>query len=412
MITFNFITPAPFALRAASAKPTTNSRTVTRCTAAQPSRLIQSNAVVMMDDDMYKSALEPQGDYVFTPSDGSSFHQRVKSLRDDQKAPETLLNTLSSWYGSYEVAAERNPYIKRPSEFTELMFSTLLELCYRAVVTPHHFGSYHQHVRQPFDYYKFGLDFAGALFNPDQSTVKGVENARRAFDYVQAGHNVVFLSNHQSEGDPHAIDLLFDHIAGLDHSFGEEVISVAGDRVREDPVVIPFSIGRNILTVYSKKHMNDIPGLREQKLQHNKRSLSELTSLFKQGGHRVWVAPSGGRDRRSSETGRVEISRFDDASIDSMRFVATKSGAPCHFFPMALSTYDMLPPPSHVGGANFGEERHVNYIPMHMFVGDEINWESIVPSHVTNKLDRRRAQREHIENIVVQGYRSIGGYES
>lgn len=412
MITLNFVTPALFIRRAARAEPATNSRIVTRCTAAQPSRMMQSNAVVTMDDDVYKSGLESHGDYVFVPSDGSSFHQRVKVLRGDQRIPETLLNTLSSWYGSYEKAAERNPYINRSSDFTELMFSTLLELCYRAVVSPYQFGSYHQRVRHPFDYYKFGVDFAGALFNPDQSTVKGVENVCRAFDYVQKGHNVIFLSNHQSEGDPHAIDLLFNHIVGLDRSFGEEVISVAGDRVREDPVVIPFSIGRNILTVYSKKHMNDIPGLREHKLQHNKRSLSELTSLFKEGGRRVWVAPSGGRDRRSAETGRVEISHFDDASIDMMRFTAAKSGTPCHFFPMALSTYDMLPPPSHVGGASFGEERHVNYIPMHMYVGDEIEWESIVPDHVKNKLDRRRAQREHIENIVTQGYQSIGGYES
>lgn len=412
MISLNFITPLPFLRRVANAASTTDTRNMTRCTAAQPYRQVQSNAVVMMDDDMYKSALEPQGDYVFVPSDGISFHQRVRNLRDGQQAPQLLLDTLSGWYKSYEKAAGSNPYIKRPSEFTELMFGTLLELCYRAVVSPNNFGSYHQRLRQPFDYYKFGVDFAGALFNPDKSTVTGIENVKLAYDYIQQGHNVVFLSNHQSEGDPHAIDLLFNHTAGLDRSFGEEVISIAGDRVREDPVVIPFSLGRNILPVYSKKHIDDIPELREHKLQHNKRSLAHLTSMFKDGGQRVWVAPSGGRDRRSSETGRVEISSFDDSSIDMMRFIAVKSGTPCHFFPMALVTYDMLPPPSHVGGASFGEERYVNYIPMHMFVGNEIDWESIVPSNVTGKLDRRRAQREYIENIVKKGYQLIGGYQS
>lgn len=384
---------------------------VLRCTAAQSCHSVNSKAIVTMDGDMYKSSIDPKGDYIFVPTDGMTFHRRIAQLRDSKRVPEAVIVTLSSWYESYKKAAEANPYIKRSTHFTELMFSTLLELCCRAVQSPPNFGSFHEHVREPFDYYKFGVDFAAALLNPDQSSVNGLDNISLALEYIKAGHNVVFLSNHQSEGDPYAIDLLLSHIANCDRLFGENMMFVAGDRVRDDPVVIPFSVGRNILPVYSKKHINDIPELRQQKLQHNKRSLSELTSLLKKGGHSVWVAPSGGRDRRNVDTGRVEISPFDDASIDMMRFTAAKSGTPCHFFPMALSTYHLLPPPNHVGGASIGEERFVKYIPMHMFVGNEIQWDSIVPPQIEDKLDRRRAQRHYIENVVREGYQTIGGYD-
>ena len=38
-----------------------------------------------------------------------------------------------------------------------------------------------------------------------------------------------------------------------------DVIYVAGDRVVTDPLCKPFSMGRNLFCVHSKKHMGDDP---------------------------------------------------------------------------------------------------------------------------------------------------------
>lgn len=38
---------------------------------------------------------------------------------------------------------------------------------------------------------------------------------------------------------------------------------------------------RNLLCVHSKKHINDIPELTEQKLASNRRTLKEMAKLFK-----------------------------------------------------------------------------------------------------------------------------------
>lgn len=383
-------------------------------TQTNTSSLIRSQnspRAVISVEHSYRTEVEPQGDYIYKESNGLTFHQRARQLAQDGIMHASVTSTLISWYDSYKQAAFNNLRIRDDADkFTEAMFSTLLELSRRAATNPLQFQPAHSMIRQPFDYYKFSFDFASCLLERTASTVMGKHNVHLANDYVKQGHNVIFLSNHQSEGDPYAIDMLLDWVAGCERAFAEQIYFMAGDRVRDDLVVMPFSAGRNLLTVYSKKHINDVPELLEQKLSHNKRTISETRKLFKEGGHVVWLAPSGGRDRRNSTTGRVEISPFDESSIDMMKLTAMKSGTPCHFFPMALWTYDMMPPPNKVGGAEVGEERVSSHIPMHMYVGDEIDWKQIVSPDVVGKLDRRRAQRDYIERVVTQGYEAIGGY--
>ena len=371
---------------------------------------VPPRSVVQVGSEPFHATVDPLGDARFTPSDGETFHARAKSLSAAGVLPDHVSTTLSHWYGSYRKAVEHNKRFKGDAtEFTENMFSTLLELARRAVCSPIEFGPYHERIRQPFDYYKFGFDFASMLLNPDDSTVLGRDSIAEAVEYARQGHNIIFLSNHQSEGDPYAIDALFAWVAGCHRTFCEEIIFMAGDRVTNDPVVSPFSAGRNLLTVYSKKHINDVPELRAEKLLHNRRTIATTAKLFKQGGKVLWFAPSGGRDRRSTDTARVEVSKFDEGAVDMMRFTANKSGVPCHFYPMSLWTYDMLPPPTNVGGPNFGEERVVNHIPMHMYVGEEIDWSNALEAK--DKIGRRVARCNYVQDIVVDGYRAIGGYD-
>lgn len=55
-----------------------------------------------------------------------------------------------------------------------------------------------------------------------------------------------------------------------------DVFYVAGDRVVSDPLCKPFSMGRNLFCVHSKKRMDDDPSQREAKQRTNRRTLSEM----------------------------------------------------------------------------------------------------------------------------------------
>eukprot|EP00178_Gracilaria_changii_P019697 TRINITY_DN570_c0_g1_i1.p1 TRINITY_DN570_c0_g1~~TRINITY_DN570_c0_g1_i1.p1 ORF type:complete len:490 (-),score=51.87 TRINITY_DN570_c0_g1_i1:7032-8501(-) len=410
MKTYAFATPLPVGrpVSLLSAPTPVHSVQLVRRRVLRP----RFTALVSLDQESHRRTFEAVSPSRFEAVDGLKFFERADHLVNSRQVPSHIIDNLKTWHKSYGTAVAKNPLLgEDPDDFTEAMFSTLLELCRRTIEDPYDFSSYHRRIRHPFDHYKFGFDFSSALLNRTKSSITGIENIREAENYVRQGHNVVFLSNHQSEGDPYALDFMLDWIAGCDRHFCEKLVFMAGDRVRNDPMVAPFSAGRNLLTVYSKKHINDEPELRDHKMSHNRRTIGETQRLFRKGGQALWFAPSGGRDRRSKETGSVEISPFDEGAVATMRFTAEKSGTPCHFYPMALWTYDMLPPPSSVGGADLGEERVVKYTPMRMYFGKEIEWSQSVPASIKEKHEKRKAQCIYVESLVLDGYRQIGGYE-
>ena len=55
-----------------------------------------------------------------------------------------------------------------------------------------------------------------------------------------------------------------------------DVFYVAGDRVVSDPLCKPFSMGRNLFCVHSKKHLDDDPSQKEAKQRTNRKTLSEM----------------------------------------------------------------------------------------------------------------------------------------
>lgn len=365
-----------------------------------------------MHIDAGNATLDRLGDSFIHFSDGHTFHSRAHQYLQDGSLPPVPVHTLLAWFESYKEAVRRCAFVSGDGEwFAEGAFSTLMELMRRHHTSPIDFRPYHTQLLSPFDYYQFGVDFSIVLVHLSQSRVDRLENLHRAVAQANAGENVIFLSNHQSEADPYAIDALFNHVARLDAGFVKDIIFMAGDRVREDLVVVPFSAGRNLLTVYSKKHLGDVPELRGTKVAHNRRTISVTQRLLAEGGKCIWFAPSGGRDRRCAESGRVEVSEFDAGAIEMMRFTAFKSGKPCHFYPLSLVTYNMLPPPSNVGGAQIGEERIVNHMPMYLEVGDEIDWRDSIPEGVTGKMEKRIAQGKFVQRMVTEGYTRIGGYD-
>ena len=81
---------------------------------------------------------------------------------------------------------------------------------------------------------------------------------------LDRGENVVLMGNHQSEGDAAFIPLLTE----VSHpGLGESITYVAGDRVVTDLLCKPFSMGKNLLCVHSKKHMDDDPALKSAKMK-------------------------------------------------------------------------------------------------------------------------------------------------
>lgn len=353
---------------------------------------------------------EPGSSFVSATS-GPTFAEQVAALRDGGAVSPDAARVLLGWERSYALAAARSADISADSadEFAERAFRTLLGFLTRHARTPLHFAPYHEALPE---YAAFGKDFAYALVDAAASRVHGMDMLRRAVSYVHSGENVVFLGNHQSEADPYALDALLNRVVGLPASFVRGLVFMAGDRVRDDPVVAPFAAGRNLLTVYSKRHLDDVPELRSSKINHNRRTITATQRLLAKGGTAIWFAPSGGRDRRCRKSGKVECAPFDPDAVEMMRVTAKRAGTKTHFFPMALVTYDMLPPPSNVGGAALGEDRIVNHAQIAMALGKEIDFDEVHNTPNVDKVTRRKNAAMLVHDTVVSMYRDIGGYDT
>ena len=62
---------------------------------------------------------------------------------------------------------------------------------------------------------------------------------------------------------------------------GERVTYVAGDRVVTDLLCKPFSMGKNLLCVHSKKHMDDDPALKPAKMKQHLNTVKAMGKLLK-----------------------------------------------------------------------------------------------------------------------------------
>ncbi|KAH9687379.1 glycerol-3-phosphate acyltransferase [Citrus sinensis] len=229
-----------------------------------------------------------------------------------------------------------------------------------------------------------------------------LSNMAVAFDRVLLdieGHNIVLISNHQTEADPAIIALLLEstnpHVA-------ENLTYIAGDRVITDPLCKPFSMGRNLICVYSKKHMLDVPELIEMKRKSNTRSLKEMALLLRGGSQIIWIAPSGGRDRPDPVTGEWYPAPFDTSSIDNMRRLAEHSGIPGHIYPLALLCHDIMPPPPQVE-REVGEKRVISFHGAGLSVAPEISFADIITAS-KNPEEAKEVYTQAFYNSVTEQY--------
>ena len=267
--------------------------------------------------------------------------------------------------------------------------------------TPFTFEPFHRQIRAPFDYFQFGIDFLRPLVDKHASTVRGLTHLDGVASQLAAGDNVIFLANHQTEGDPQAIALLLED---THPAIGTNMIFVAGERVTTDPLAVPFSMGCNLLCIYSKRHIDHPPERKAAKQAHNRKTMERMSELLHDGGQCIYAAPSGGRDRADA-SGRVAVAPFDPASVEMYHLMARRAGRPAHFYPMALDTYDFLPPPDTIQ-VELGEPRHIRRTGIGLAIGAEVDMDAAGGTD-PDKHARRAARANALWRAVCDDYAAL-----
>jgi len=280
--------------------------------------------------------------------------------------PEKQAHILKAFYHNYKIAGLSNGMNEA------VIRNNFMQLA-RYVCDQHSslydFEPYHEAIREPNDYYRFGIDFMKVLVEGTPQ-IMGQDNLKNIQQSLNRGDNVVLLANHQSEADPQFMSI------ALEQSYkeiAENIIFVAGERVVTDPLAIPFSMGRNLLCIYSKRYIDFPPEQKLQKQLHNKKTMEQMADLLAEGGKIIYVAPSGGRDRKDAQ-GIIQIAPFDPQSIEMFILMAKKAKTPTHFHTLSLSTYTLLPPPDTVQ-KELGEERQCKKGKIGFYFGDAIDLE-------------------------------------
>ena len=245
------------------------------------------------------------------------------------------------------------------------------------------------------DFYNAGCDFFRPAIDLSRSLVLGQDHLAQARAQLEAGENVIFLANHQSEADPQVVSCLFDYFLPTMSDVTSEIVYVAGHKVTTDALAVPFSMGRNLLCIHSKKHIDSDLETKPAKSKQNMAAMNTMLAGLKTGGMAIWVAPSGGRDRRDVASGTIPIAPFDPKTVDMFRLMGNKSKVPTHFYPFSMVSYNLCPPPDSVE-AGVGERRNVRYTPVGISVGEE------VPN--VGGADQRHLFTEHAERDCMEGY--------
>jgi glycerol-3-phosphate O-acyltransferase len=312
-----------------------------------------------------------------------------------EKLDSKLTTLIREFYISYQQASAQSTQLNDHSERFKQWMICVLE----AVRHPYPFPIFHQSIRQPFDYYQFGLDFIRPFIDFNRSRVIGLHHLQQIQSQLKKKENVFLFANHQTEPDPQIISLLLEKI---DPQLAAEMIFIAGHRVISDPMTIPLSMGRHLLCIYSKKHMADPIEQKGQKILHNQRTIKKIEELLNEGGYCIYVAPSGGRDRRSA-SGKVEVSVFDPHSIELFWLLGQRAARPTHFYPLALRTYDLMPPPDQVE-KELGEKRVIHVATVFLAFGKEIDMDHFLGSERLDKKVKQGRRADYIWNQVQRAY--------
>jgi len=331
----------------------------------------------------------------------SKVEEKLAKAKEKYDIPASYEPVMKGFFTSYMTEVYK---AGRDTDHYEKALTNVFKKVVENMQKPHQFQPFHEAMREPYDYYELGCEFARGVVHRETSELRGLDQVELIQQQIADGDNVVLLANHQSEADPQIFSVLLDP---LYPGFAESTIFVAGDRVTTDMLAGPFSMGRNLLCIFSKKHIENPPELKSEKSKHNKNVMKKMKDMFKEGGKIIWVAPSGGRDR-ADESGRFRVAPFDPKSVEMFRLMGAKSGRKTHFYPLSMLTYPICPPPSAVGGV-VGEERTVKFSPGGLHFASELDVEAFTASCAVDgeepsKDALQKALSEHAHSIVNENY--------
>ncbi|NGX57451.1 MAG: hypothetical protein K940chlam3_00343 [Chlamydiae bacterium] len=327
------------------------------------------------------------------------FDQKMTTIRERGTIPEKFLLYMQRCYDNFRKVTFTND---DEWQVSEQLFRDYLDLVEKQFIEPFVFEPYHEKVKKPFDYEEFSVAFIRPLIIFEKSKLFGENHLHEIDAALESKENVILLANHQTEPDPQILNLM---LREKHPRLAKEMIFIAGDRVVTDPMAVPSSLGCNLICIYSKKHMENPPELKEEKLKHNQRTMREMSQLLSEGGKCIYVAPSGGRDR-PGDNGTVEVAPFHPQSIEMLWLMSQKADRPTHFHPLALGTYDILPPPD-VVDVELGEDRLAQKAPVYISFGSEIDMEVFPGSEESDRKVRRQNRADYIWNLVKGLYREF-----
>jgi glycerol-3-phosphate O-acyltransferase len=316
------------------------------------------------------------------------FNAKLQKLYAQQLISERYYSVINDFIESFCSLVEEC-HSSRKQEAEEFLREFLESFCQQCL-DPFPFSSSHKKENSPIDFYQMGMKFVSYLADLKKSVFQGKEQVSLIEDLLKKQHNVVLFANHQVEADPQVIDYVLQD-SGFD--LGKEMFFVAGMRVLDDPIAAPFSRGRNLLCIHSKKYIETPPERKREKQQHNHKTMRVMKELLSEGGKCIYVAPSGGRDRRD-ESGVVQVSSFDPQSLEMFYLMGRSASNPTHFFPLALNTYEILPPPSGIQ-TDLGEDRVMAFKAVGAFFGDELKLEELALTGNKQEIRLQRAKIIH-----------------
>jgi glycerol-3-phosphate O-acyltransferase len=325
----------------------------------------------------------------------------LKSKLDNPKIEDLLVHFTDEYFQACQNASVSGAKGVSAASTSKNMLNALQYAMKFGMVDKFKFGSVHTALRgdpdtemgNEIDFYKFGCDFFRPAMDLEKSPVLGIDALEKIKEQIKNGENVVLLANHQSEADPQVVSCLLEK-AGCS-SLAENMFYVAGHKVTTDALAIPFSMGRNLICIHSKKHIDADPETKPIKQKQNLAAMSGMLSELKKGGTAIWVAPSGGRDRRDLETGKVPLAPFDNKTVDMFRLMGNKSKVPTHFYSFSMVSYDICPPPDFVE-AGTGEQRNVRFVPVGIAFSEEL--ENV------GGVESRHLFTEHAYEVCQKGY--------
>src|SRR5579872_5392143 len=105
-----------------------------------------------------------------------------------ESIPEKYQQILFAFFRSYQKATLAAGKSQKDAVSLLSLFLSLVEEQFKH---PYPFSPYHQKVRRPFDYYRFGLDFIKPLVDLPHSRLYGEENLQKILEQLKRGENAI-----------------------------------------------------------------------------------------------------------------------------------------------------------------------------------------------------------------------------